>query len=192
MLVLNQKPILYLGIFICDKKTNRTVLNLFIFFDLVIVAMQASFGRKDCDFLFFPWPNQVPFMNVFMGRYFVHGVFPEYFNLTSKKGYALKERQRCPFEKASYFSCLFWHRRLGTGLHCILYLLPVCSSYLWVCFFFVIFTSLFYFLDSTYKWYHYHSLSVSTFYQFKWSVKNLFPFKSLSPIHNIIVEIFPL
>ena len=28
----------------------------------------------------------------------------------------------------------------------------VCS--LWVCFYFVIFTSLFYFLDSTYKWYH--------------------------------------
>ena len=30
----------------------------------------------------------------------------------------------------------------------------VCSLYLWVCFFFVIFTSLMYFLDSSYKWYH--------------------------------------
>ena len=30
----------------------------------------------------------------------------------------------------------------------------VCSLYLWVCFFFVIFISLLYFLDSTYKWYH--------------------------------------
>ena len=30
----------------------------------------------------------------------------------------------------------------------------VCSLYLWVCFFFVIFTSLLYSLDTTYKWYH--------------------------------------
>ena len=30
----------------------------------------------------------------------------------------------------------------------------VCSLYLWVCFFFVIFTSLMYFFDSSYKWYH--------------------------------------
>ena len=30
----------------------------------------------------------------------------------------------------------------------------VCSLYLWVCFSFVIFTSLMYFLDSSYKWYH--------------------------------------
>ena len=30
----------------------------------------------------------------------------------------------------------------------------VCSLYQWVCFFFVIFTSLLYFLDSTYKWHH--------------------------------------
>ena len=30
----------------------------------------------------------------------------------------------------------------------------VCSLYLWVCFFFVIFTSLMYFLDFSYKWYH--------------------------------------
>ena len=29
-----------------------------------------------------------------------------------------------------------------------------CSLYMWVCFFFVIFTSLLYFLESTYKWYH--------------------------------------
>ena len=29
----------------------------------------------------------------------------------------------------------------------------LCSLYLWVCFFFVIFTSLLYFLDSTFKWY---------------------------------------
>ena len=30
----------------------------------------------------------------------------------------------------------------------------VCSQHLWVCFFFAIFTSLLYFLDSTYMWHH--------------------------------------
>lgn len=45
-----------------------------------IVAMQAVSGsRKDCDSLFLP--NEVPCVNVvYMGRYFVHGIFPEYFS----------------------------------------------------------------------------------------------------------------
>lgn len=46
-----------------------------------IVAMQAVSGsRKDCDSLFLL--NEVPCVNVvYMRRYFVHGIFPEYFSL---------------------------------------------------------------------------------------------------------------
>lgn len=50
-------------------------------FSPCIVAMQAVSGsRKDCDSLFLL--NEVPCVNVvYMGRYFVHGIFPEYFSL---------------------------------------------------------------------------------------------------------------
>lgn len=43
--------------------------------------MQAVSGsRKDCDSLFLL--NEVPCVNVvYMGRYFVHGIFPEYLGL---------------------------------------------------------------------------------------------------------------
>lgn len=43
--------------------------------------MQAvSGGRKDCDSLFLL--NEVPCVNVvYKGRYFVHGIFLEYFSL---------------------------------------------------------------------------------------------------------------
>lgn len=53
-----------------------------------IVAMQAVSGRrKDCDSLFLP--NEVPCVNVvYIGRYFVHGIFPEYSSLYTQ--YALK------------------------------------------------------------------------------------------------------
>lgn len=54
--------------------------------------MQAvSGGRKDCDSLFLL--NEVPCVNVvYMGRYFVHGIFPEYFSLFTQ--YALKWTQK--------------------------------------------------------------------------------------------------
>lgn len=57
-----------------------------------IVAMQAVSGsRKDCDSLFLL--NEVPCVNVvYMGKYFVHGIFPEYFSLFTQ--YALKWTQK--------------------------------------------------------------------------------------------------
>lgn len=54
-----------------------------------IVAMQAISGsRKDCDSLFIL--NEVPCVTVvYMGRYFLHGIFPEYSGLFTYR-YALK------------------------------------------------------------------------------------------------------
>lgn len=54
--------------------------------------MQAVSGsRKDCDSLFLL--NEVPCVNVvYMGKYFVHGIFPEYFSLFTQ--YALKWTQK--------------------------------------------------------------------------------------------------
>ena len=45
----------------------------------------------------------------------------------------------------------------------------VCSLYTWLCFFYVIFTSLLCFLDSTYKWYHSDPMIIflPRFYNFK-------------------------
>ena len=54
----------------------------------------------------------------------------------------------------------------------------VCSLYLWVCFFFVIFTWLLYFLDLTYKWYH-------TAFVFLWFILfNIMSFKSIHVAAN--------
>lgn len=69
------------------KKKKSFCLELLLWYhtkvrtDFVLVAMQAvSGGRKDCDSLFLL--NEVPCVNVvYMGRYFVHGIFPEYFSL---------------------------------------------------------------------------------------------------------------
>ena len=55
---------------------------------------------------------------------------------------------------------------------------PVCSLYLWICFFLVLFTWLLYFLDFAYKWYH-------TAFVFFWFILlNIMSFKSIHVAAN--------
>lgn len=79
--------------------------------------MQAVSGRrKDCDSLFLL--NEVPCVNVvYMGRYFVHGIFPEYFSLFTHK-YALKWTRKYLDIKVLV---IFDHQTLGKRLHSILF-----------------------------------------------------------------------
>lgn len=62
-----------------------------------IVAMQAVSGsRKDCDSLFLL--NEVPCVNVvYMGKYFVHSIFPHRVLLSFHTRYALKWTQTNPY-----------------------------------------------------------------------------------------------
>lgn len=86
-----------------------------------IVAMQAVSGhRKDCDSLFLP--NEVPCVNVvYIGRYFVHGIFRVLQSLHTL--YALKWTQKY-FDK----QVLLWFlniRRVNVPVVLFLFL-PVC------------------------------------------------------------------
>lgn len=87
-----------------------------------IVAMQAVSGRrKDCDSLFLP--NEVPCVNVvYIGRYFVHGIFRVLQSLHTQ--YALKWTQKY-FDK----QVLLWflNIRRWVNVSVVLFLvLPVC------------------------------------------------------------------
>ena len=62
--------------------------------------------------------------------------------------------------------------------------LLVCSLCVWVCFLFVISTSLFYFLDSTCEWYH-------TFFVFVWLFSlSIIPSKSIHVVANSNISFF--
>lgn len=83
--------------------------------------MQAVSGsRKDCDSLFLL--NEVPCVNVvYMGKYFVHGIFPEYFSLFTQ--YALKWTQKYLYIKLLLH--FFDHQTLGNCL-IVFFIFSVC------------------------------------------------------------------